>query len=238
MHAPYWNEYENGSDAGDADGGYVIYVDPDESAFPSLNFLSWLKVPLAKAKVLMVGDDGEDAPLLPAHATAGARGESRLLGYGAVEGSYFGRPTGTSIAGGHTTDTDGDEDAFASDLEFPRGYQTYHAGLPSVESQRMAQNREKILFWSSIGSFAASIVLLGVAAVLIATGRHRLRVEVDAGATVGVVASLTSACAAVGLSLARKDPPSLANSLAVWVTFSVVCILNGMLLVLIVGNAS
>ena len=234
---PYWNEYENGSDAGDADGGYVLYVDPDESAFPTLDFLSWLKGPVAKAKARLVGHDRETTPLMAAEAAAPTG--PHTPGYGATEASYFGHASGASTAGGHTTDTEGEEDAFGSELEFPRGYETYRAAvLPSIESQRMARNRELTLLWSTVGSFAASIVLLGVAAVLITTGRHRLRVEVDAGATVGVVASLTSACAAVGLSLARRDQLSLANSLAVWVTFAVVCILNGMVLVLIVGDAS
>ena len=227
----YWNEYDHGSEAGDVDGGYVVYVDPDESPLPSLKLPSWLVKPFGKAKALISGGDGEDRSLLedPGHP-----------GYGAIESASSNPPRGSraSTNGGHTTDTDGEDDAFASDLEFPPGYETYHAALPSVETQMMARSREKALFWSTIGGFSASIVLIGVVTILLLAGRRRLRAEVEAGATVGVIASLTCACAAVGASMVRRVPQGLANSLAVWVTFIVVCLLNGMLLVLIVGNAS
>jgi ABC-type transport system involved in multi-copper enzyme maturation permease subunit len=96
--------------------------------------------------------------------------------------------------------------------------------------------REKTLFWGTVGSFAISFLLLLVAGTLISTGRHKLRAEVDAGVTVGVVASLFTACSALGMTLYRNDQLSLPHLLAVWATFIASCTLNGMLLVLVVGN--
>ncbi|KAK0615029.1 SPX domain-containing protein [Bombardia bombarda] len=151
---------------------------------------------------------------------------------------------------------------------FPAGYKAHYAAttsphsitLPSIEQQRMAAYREHMLFWATWACFAVSFVLMGIATILIMTGRHKLRLEVDAGMLLGIVASLGCACAGLGMSLARQDHTQLhhhahgqqqqqpqhtaggrgggwANQLAVWITFATACVLNGMLLVLMVGNA-
>ena len=137
---------------------------------------------------------------------------------------------------GDRDSTEGDEDAFASDSDFPHGYEGHYAALPSINDQRIAQFRDTMLIRGTIGCFAASLVLLGVASILISTGKHKLRVEVDAGVIMGVMASLSFACAALGMSMARYDNARLAAQIAVWVAFAVVCTLNGAVLVLVMGN--
>lgn len=99
----------------------------------------------------------------------------------------------------------------------------------------MARYRERVLLRGSAGCLVASFFLLGVAGTLMATGRRRLRVEVDAGVTVGVMASLC-ACAGLGMTLYRRDALPLTHRLAVWGAFAASCLLNGMLLVLVVGS--
>jgi len=192
-------------------------------------------MPIARAKAWIgVGAGGESEPLLP------SGGSLLQSSYGGTDRSYFSNPPGGSVPSlaAAAPTTEDEEEAFASDSDFPRGYEAYYAVLPSIEEQKIARYREKMLFWGTLGSFATSFVLLGVAAVLVATGRHKLRVEVDAGATVGSFTSLVCACAGLGLTLVRRDVLSLTNKLAVWITFLTVVVLNGMLLVLVVGNSA
>jgi hypothetical protein len=239
----YWNEYDHGSDAGELDQGegYVIYINPDDKSgfFGMAALVSATTSSMAKMRSWFkarrpAGDSRRDA-LLPTHSSS----------YGTVpQSSYF-----TSPPGGALTDTEAEDESdavspvdrrgsygYASSEEFPVGYEAHYASLPSIDDQRMKRYREKVLFWGTVGCYTASIVLLGVAAVLISTGRHRLRVEVDAGVTLGVVASLGCACAALGMNFAREDTMSWINRLTVWLTFALVCVLNGMLLVLVMGN--
>lgn len=237
----YWNEYEDGSEAGDMDGAYYVYYPQEDESQPSgvRAFANILAVPIEKVKAWIrfggPGNDSERRPLLPTHE--GANGS-------AVDGGYFSHPPGSSSALAHqssSSDTDENDDGeggLASDEEFPRGYEAHYAAFPSINDQKIAHYRENMLFWATICSFVASVMLLAVAGLLITTGRHKLRVEVDAGVTVGVVASLGFACAALGACLARRDPIGLANHIAVWMMFVVICVLNGMVLVLVMGNTT
>lgn len=213
----YWNEYDDGSEcAGDDDDGYAIYINPDDSAsFPGFDYLQRIfKAPLEKAK-------GWFKP--------SRQGERQsLLGANHSPNQYF------STAFNSESDEEG---GYASSDGFPaNGYATHYA-LPSLGQQEASRYREKTLFWGTVCSFAVSYLLLLIAGTLISTGRHRLRAEVDAGVTVGVVASLFSACSALGMTLYRRDPLSLPYQLLVWVAFISACLLNGMLLILVVGNA-
>lgn len=110
--------------------------------------------------------------------------------------------------------------------------------LPSIPDQRAAlRYRERALLWGTWGCLAAAFVLLGIAAVLMGTGRRRMRLEVDAAATVGVVSSLGAACAGLCMAGARRERVGVLGRLAVWVAFACVCAANGVLLVLVMGNA-
>lgn len=241
----YWNEYDNGSEAGDADcnrdSAYAIYVNPDENtSFPGIATLTALfRTPIDKMNRWMMngrrGDgDQEHGPLLEANAT----------GYGSVNSSYFTNQPGVS-----SSDTEAEEDTqpimsgrrvsygYASSEEFPVGYKTYYAALPSIQEQHLARYRERVLLWGTWACFASSFTLMGIAALLVKTGRHKLRLEVDAGVTLGIMASLGAACAGLGMTFSRRDRLGLVSVLSVWVAFMAACILNGILLVLVVGNA-
>jgi hypothetical protein len=221
--AQYWNEYDNGSDRGDDE--YAIYIDPDaDDSFPGLNSVrAIIRRPLQLATSWFssrdrTDDDTAHRPLLSSEDTA------RGAPYGGI--SPF------------NNDTDEDIEYASSEENLPfSGFAGYYA-LPSVNEQRVERYREEVLSWSTIGSFAASFVLLAVASILLATGRHRLRVEVDAGVTVGVVASLFCACVGLGAMMLRTGTMSIMYQAAVWTTFVASCVFNGMLLILVVGNAA
>ncbi|KAM5352337.1 hypothetical protein ACJ41O_005060 [Fusarium nematophilum] len=213
----YWNEYDDGSECGGEDDGYAIYINPDESTgFPGLDYLQGIfKAPLDKAKRWFKADR--------------RRGERQsLLGANHSPRQY----SSTSC------NSESDEEAgYASSDGFPSTGYAAHYALPSLSQQKANRYREKTLFWGSVCCFAVSFLLLLIAGTLIMTGRHKLRVEVDAGATIGVVASLFSACSALGMTLYRRDPLSLSYQSVVWAAFIASCLLNGMLLILVVGNA-
>ncbi|KAK2052017.1 hypothetical protein LY76DRAFT_620839 [Colletotrichum caudatum] len=141
----------------------------------------------------------------------------RMLGNAPFLESYCGiSPLGT--------DTD---DEYASSDGMPTaGYTMHYATFPSINEQQVRS------------CFGISFLLLLVAGILISTGRHKLRAEVDAGVTVGVVASMFSACLALGMSLYRWDDLGVWQRVAVYSTFFAACVLNGMLLIPVVGNTA
>jgi len=275
QYGPYWNEYDYGSENGDSPGEYYIYADAEGDSFPGMGrLLHFFSDPVDKVKAWLAGRRPEHQPLLAASDSTTVTGGSGGHGYGTARGttgrgSYFTLPPGRATsptspgAAGLTTDTEVDSNDEASDAEngfrpLPRaGYAAHYAAFPSVDEQRVSRYREKLLFWGTLGCFATAFALLAVAATLIATGRHKLRVEVDAAATLAVVFSLLCACTALGLVVALGSSRgaqqqqqqqhragghgvglSLLNRVAVWVTFLVVCVLNGMVLVMVMGNTT
>ncbi|KAL1887365.1 hypothetical protein Sste5346_010275 [Sporothrix stenoceras] len=251
----YWNEYDDGSEAGDVgnagSGGYAIYLHPDdEEDFPGMaTLVSFFTVPLEKAKKWMASRSSKGGadrgPLLS--QSAGFPSYGTTLGSGGNDDGLFDalsrqerNETVEIHHDGSNDDVDHDsteeDDAFASDSDFPRGYEAHYAALPSINDQRIARYRETMLIRGTIGCYAAALVLLGVASILIETGKHKLRVEVDAGVIMGVMASLGFTCAALGMSMARRGPVSMASTAAVWAAFAIICALNGAVLVLVMGN--
>lgn len=100
----------------------------------------------------------------------------------------------------------------------------------------MNSYHERVLFQGMIGSFLASTVLLLVATILVATGKHRLRAEVDIGVVVGVIASLFFGTLGIATTMYRKERLAWLHRCLVWLVFSAICIWDGMLLVFVVGN--
>ncbi|POR38637.1 Uncharacterized protein TPAR_01156, partial [Tolypocladium paradoxum] len=208
----YWNEYDDGSDAGSPEDDYAIYINPEEdTGFPGMAYVhAIVSLPLDKAKQWFGQRRGrEEQPLLSAENTS--------QGYS-------------------STAVDSEEEGYASSDGYPfHGYAAHYA-LPSINEQKVARYREKVLLWATVGCFVASFVLQGIAGILISAGKRKLRVEVDAGVTVGVVVSLFCACTALGMTLYRRDPLTVTYRLMIWSTFVASCLLNGMLLVLVLGN--
>jgi len=262
MSAGYWNEYDHGSEAGDGDqDGYHIYINPDEEpSFPGMKDIkAFFTSPLRKVNIWVTGrhqhqdgtnEDHERGPLLPSHGTQ----------YGTTcDRSYFSLPPGGPWSGSTDTDVEDDDDnrpgtgqngsrrgsyGYASSTDerqqFPTGYKTHYPSellLPSIEEQRvMATYRDHVLLWGTLVGYMVSFALMAIATVLVVTGRHRMRLEVDAGVTLGIMASLGAACASLCMACSR-NAVSWATKISVGVAFVVACVGNGVLLVWVVGNA-
>ncbi|PHH75410.1 hypothetical protein CDD83_4406 [Cordyceps sp. RAO-2017] len=212
----YWNEYDDGSEGGGPEDDYAIYINPDDEAdFPGLAYVRAITtVPYEKAKQWFErrkhGDEGR--PLLSSDQAS-----TRSYSSTAVES---------------------EEEGYASSECVPHdGYATHYA-LPSISEQRLTRYREKMLVRGTAACFVASFVLLAIAGLLIWAGRRRLRVEVDAGVTAGVMLSLACACTGLGMTLYRRDSLRLAYRAAVWCAFVAACLSNGMLLVLVLGSTA
>lgn len=250
----YWNEYENGSENGDAGDEYVIYINPEEETdygadlkalvnaitAPFSKARSWVKV-RGRERQSLLGRSGSDA-------SYGATDDNNSPARDGYFASHAARQLQSSGSDSHTAvATDGEDDAdadleadigYASSEEFPAGYETHWATLPSVSDQRMAMYKDRVMFLVTSGLYAMSFLLLGISTVLMLTGRHKLRVEVDAGVTIGSVVSMGCACTALALTMARWDSLGIGNKVVVSVTFATICVLNGMLLVLVMGNSA
>jgi hypothetical protein len=212
----YWNEYDDGSEADNEP--YTLYIDPDaDSSFPGSKTMSLIyaqaKVPIDKVKALLGSTrlPEDQRPLL----------ESRSGSTG-----YF----------TEQTETDAEDEAYASSSDFPLGYATHYATFPSVQDQKFLRYREEYLFRTTIASFMASTVLMVISGLLIVTGRHRLRIEVDAGAIVGVVASLFFGTLGFGTMIYQSAHIGWIHQLTVIFVFAIICLANAFLLVLVSGN--
>jgi hypothetical protein len=212
----YWNEYDDGSDAGGPEDDYAIYIDPDESTFPGLGYVqAILSLPLEKAKSWFRARRSSDREPLLDPSRPPTRG-------------YF------STA---TANTESDEEGYASSSDFPSHGFAAHYAFPSINDQKVHRYRESVLLWTTVGCFFMSFALLAISSVLITAGRHKLRVEVDAAVTIGVAMSLLCACSGIGSALYRKSTWSLMHQVVIGSAFIATCLLNGMLLILVVDNA-
>ncbi|SPO06656.1 uncharacterized protein DNG_09348 [Cephalotrichum gorgonifer] len=220
----YWNEYDHGSEGEEgADQGYALYVDPDaDDGFPGWGYVT---APFAMAKSWLTSSeppgqgrevDRETEPLLSGGQLLATTNYSTL-----EAGS---RPGSSS--------TDCEEGLSSGEDDLPReGYQVHYA-LPSLEEQGLIRFRARVLLWATVSCLAAAAVFTAVAGILLFTGRRKKKVEVEAGASVGLVASTFAACAALGMDLVAGG--SWWRRGAVWATAGGVLLLDVMLLVLVV----
>lgn len=248
----YWNEYENGSEGGDMADEYVIYIDPDENGSSDLrSIIQAITAPFTMARSWVTARKPERQALLSRRSSTTTYGTADEAAASPESGSgdYFTLPRGRRIssAGNDSNtavDTDVEEDleadigGYSSSEEFPVGYETHYATLPSINDQRIDLYKERVMFLATSGLFAISFLLLGIATVLVITGRHKLRAEVDAAATLGSVVSIGCGCIALALSMARWESLGVVNRVVVVVTLCTVCVLNGLLLVLVMGNTA
>lgn len=211
----YWNEYDDGSEA--EHEAYTIYIDPDaESNFPGSKTVSFL---FSKAMVPMEKVKGWLSPIA-------SPGERRpLLRNGNGHNGYFTEQTETDI-----------DDEYASSSDFPAGYATHYATFPSINDQKLVQERKKLVIRGTVGAFVASILLMAVAGILVVTGRHKLRVEVDAGVFTGVAASLFFATMAFAGMLYEHDRIGAAYRWGVILTFVVICVLNSFIMTMVMSD--
>lgn len=215
----YWNEYEDGSEVGDVT--YEIYVIPDEDddllpawvTNPFVVIASWFR---RKGQHHYDDDNDEEerarAPLLS--------GESPSLSY-----------AGTATTPPTQDDSDNDDDAGSSSAdELSNEYDARYASL-SIHDRKMEDFRNAALARGSLGLFFISSVFMVVAAILVSTGRHKKRVEVDVGVTIGIATALGCCFVALALFLLRTDRKGAAETAIIWIWFVIVCGGSGAFLV-------
>ncbi|KAJ8120405.1 hypothetical protein ONZ43_g2877 [Nemania bipapillata] len=234
----YWNEYEHGSEAGDQDDAYVIYIDPNASdEFPGLAYVkSMFGAPVDHVRHWLQSQKPKDVPATSPSETQSLLG-SRHSRTAALSTDYF------SIRGRHDLEA-GTEDEYLSSDEgeshharnlgfFP----SYSYSTSSAADLKIARYQDKLITRSIIVAFLVAFVLLGISSLLVTTGRRHLRLEVDAGATLGSVASLFCACMGLGAMFYRHSPAGYLYSIVVWGAFVAVCALNGILLMVVAGSS-
>lgn len=182
----YWNEFDDGSE-GSGNEAYTIFVDPDASStFPGMDMVSNFFIALA-SKINAA--------------------EHRATHWLRPSGDLDDREHEPLINGDHTPsieDSDMSDPETSPDYAKPR-VQGRYATFPSATQAPAIRARESLLFRSCLASFAASIVLLVVAAILETTGRRKAETTVDAGVIIGVASSLVFAIIAVGSMVGRRD---------------------------------
>ncbi|KAI1332807.1 hypothetical protein F5Y16DRAFT_356567 [Xylariaceae sp. FL0255] len=267
----YWNEYDNGSEAGDHnnDDEYVIYIDPNAThdvEFPGISYImNMFHAPVDRVRHWLHAHDSipsasscdpQDTLTGTTTTTTTTTSETQSLldrqqqqrrkrgrngncnGDSSTASSPIDYFTIRRPATGITTDNDAteDEEDGLSSEEERASAQPYYTYEPSFADYKVQRYQDQVLTQAVIIAFIAAFVLVGISGLLIATGRPHFRLEVDAGAATGSVLSLFCACMGLGAMIYRQYPGDYLYSLTVWVAFIVVCVLNGMVLVLVVGS--
>jgi hypothetical protein len=223
----YWNEYDNPSDGEGDNQPYTIYVDPAEERFdyPGQKTFEHLAHFLAQKTSPGVQKIREWVGM-----PRGTTETEPLLG------GRRGRDSGYHTSRTSPTETDVDEEAFHR--EFPDGYEPYFAtdAFPSVHAQQMTHHRARTAWWAMIGAYAAAVVLLGISELLLLTGRHKLRSEVDAGVVLGVVSGMLFASLGLCSMVYRWAQASWYEIVAAALIFGGSCGIGAVELVAILGE--
>ncbi|KAI1270150.1 hypothetical protein F5Y18DRAFT_4929 [Xylariaceae sp. FL1019] len=253
----YWNEYEHGSEAGDNDDDYVIYIDPNANDdFPGFSYIkNMLGAPIDQVRHWLKNRPSDHssatltAPSSPSETRSLLPRRNRKNSSSTAVASptdYFSIGVRPSTAA--TTSNSATEEDLSSEEEqqlYPHPnhhphhspYTTASAYHTTAEDYKVSQYRDVVLTRSVIIAFATSFILVGISGLLVFTGRHHYRLEVDAGATAGSAASLFCACMGLGAMLYRQYPNGYLYCLAVGAAFIAACVLNGLLLVVVVGSS-
>lgn len=250
-----WNEYDNGSEAGDQEEPYLITIqnNSEYTSFPGVQAFSKIYTKSSDCMRSWFGSsrrstNPERTPLLSASSTDSAatvtqppqRREMPLgsrSGYSTITNNDDGRRT-TTASSTSLSDDDASDDADddASSLGFPNtGYATHYATFPSVADQHALTTAERLRSNITIGSFIVAFILLAISWMLLMVGKHKLRMEVDVGVIVGVVASTISACCGM-VSMVYKERVSWLWKAITVVAFVMDGGLSGVLLVVVMGN--
>ena len=207
----YWNEFDDGSE-GSQDEVYTIFVDPDASySIPGVAAVSRLVGSLSST--IKAVEEKALYWLRPSRKTR--HGEQRPLIRGECSPS--------------TADSD-QSDQETCNRVVKRSPSRRYSTFPPLSQPPAVRAREALLLRSCLASFAASFILLVVAAILVTTGRRKAAGEVDIGVIIGVVASLVFAVMGVGSMVRRKDDVGWVHRLVVALTFVCVVFASGILL--------
>ncbi|KAI9643131.1 hypothetical protein NHQ30_008866 [Ciborinia camelliae] len=220
----YWNEYDNGSDV-DHDEPYYIYTDPDaEMTYPGAEIVA---VAIRRTKQ---GMEKVKDWFTPPGSLKNSEREALL---GNRDRGYIQRsPIGTA----NGSETDVEDEAYASSAEFPGGYVAHYATFPSVADQRLSRFQEQVLLFTMITCFFFSTLCEAASALLLATGRHKLRTEVDLGALMGALIGLCLAIGGLICMACRNERLGWVHRGAVLIATTSLLIGSILLLIMVLGN--
>ncbi|KAL6251243.1 hypothetical protein RBB50_001451 [Rhinocladiella similis] len=196
----YWNEFDDGDSDVNQGESYVLYVNPDEPAFPGAEkmtkalgamydsfsrgtskFVSWL--PLRSD--VSQGTRGERSPLLSGDNedfdTSSSEIEDAIVPHPPRQPNKRRQSRRSRTSG------------------TPASYRPHQVLTPRQKAL------EQTLFLFYTGLIAISYVLLIMSSILLGTGRRKAYVEVDAGVVAGVISAETCAVAAIILIMMRKQ---------------------------------
>jgi hypothetical protein len=238
----YWNEFDDGDEVPE-DERYAIYVSPDENtsfpgaetvskAFSSMyqslgrtrrRILSWLPLQSCDRNRDLDAEEGVRRPLLA------------VPGKDPDQDNEDSSDTDTS----NSPATCSKKSRSALRLVVPDGQRTSPSPSQSRHSAKRHHvhiSRETVLFRTYLGCYAIAFVLLVMSAIMKTAGRHKAKVQVDAGAIVGVVAALGSAVIGISLMISREENLSWLHRSLGGGAFIVVCVGSGWLLAVIGGS--
>ncbi|RKF62306.1 putative spx domain-containing protein [Erysiphe neolycopersici] len=211
----YWNEYDNGSEA--EEEPYLVYIDPNSESFPGAKTLASIfskaKRPVNKIREWLtpVSSSGEQRSLL--HKNDRLYDQKTTIG------------------------TEGILEDCASSSDMENGYSTfYNATILNFNKQILDSKHNSFLIHTIIGCYAASLTILLIVWLLATTGKKKLRMEVDAGVAIGVIASLLFAIIGLCLVHFRRQKLRQAKRYCAFVTFILTLLLNSMILIRVIGN--
>jgi len=223
----YWNEYDCGSEAGDQreDDAFAIYIDPDQSGFPDFTqFKQAFAAPFTRMRNWFKPGDHisyETRPLL--------NGAEQRVDYFAARQ----RPTAVMY-----TDNEATEDEYVSSDEQSVGNEDVnYTSFAKIESQKLDDYRESMMARGAIMAFTIAFALLIFSGLLVASAGPELNIQLETGVTASSVASLFCACMGLGAMFGREDDVTWMYCLTMWASFGAVAVLNGFLLVIVVGSA-
>ena len=209
----YWNEFDDGDEVPE-DQRYAIYVNPDEQlAFPGAETVakafSSLYQSFGRAK-------GRIVSWLPMHSQNQERDDIEEGVRRPLLGVRNRHDASDNDASDNDDSSDTDPQSRPARISkksrsalFSNPSNSHRTSFPRSRRvgrrQQVHLSHETALFRTYVGCYGIAIALLIVSAILNATGRHRARVEVDAGIIVGVIGALGSAIIGISLMMTREE---------------------------------
>ena len=172
----YWNEFDNPSDSED-EGAYVLYIDPNEVSTATK---TWRRI-----RGFWTSKKVSDQESLLGHDGTGEHGMTE------------------------ETLTSSDEETATPRRSQRRSYGTLGgpAGrVASYNAQVQVQQQPDWVPQLAATCLVASVLLLCIGYILVATGKRKLASEVDAGVVLAVASSLAFAVSGVGAVFGRGTP--------------------------------
>lgn len=204
----YWNEYDHGSDA--ENEPYLVYINPESDSFPGAktlaNVFSKAKKPIIKVKEWLV----------PMPFT----GEQKdLLG---CDNNSSERPSDIYNE---------DDQVHIASSDLSKGYSTFNNRAFNTGNEKAKSHQD---FWlrGFISFHVASLTLLLISWLLASSEMKKPRIGIDAGVTVGVLASLLFATIGFFLMYFRHERLSWTQRCYTCTAYFLTVLLNGLLLLL------